>query len=109
MVRNIKEGVKDTINIGFININGTNMTSWPDMEEELNLHEIEIVGIVETHIRNRAKWEGKYYKLIGKGRDIKKKRGGGIAFMIKKRQDWEIEEVALEENENTEDILACQI
>ena len=100
---------KEITKIGFININGTNAASWPDLEEEFNDNELKIVGIVETHLRNKGKWNGKYFKMITKGREKKKKRGGGTAIMINNEKGWEFEEIEMEENEETEDIIACLI
>ena len=40
-----------------------------------------------------------------KGRDKKKKKGGGIAFMTKKNKGWEMEIVEIGASEEQEDIL----
>ena len=106
---NKEKNNKHVVNIGFININGTNITYWPDIEEEFKENKIDIIGIVETHLKNRSTWNGKYYKMIAKGREKKKKKGGGIALVIEKERNWEVEEIELDDNEDTEDILACLI
>ena len=36
---------------------------------------------METHLRNKGKWNGKCYKMITKRREKKKKRGGGINYL----------------------------
>ena len=59
---------------GFININRAKMNTWADIEEELKEGGLEVVGIVETHMRNRSKWEGTYYKMEAKGREKGKKK-----------------------------------
>ena len=40
---------KGIIKIGYININGINITSTVDLEEECKDRELEIIGITETH------------------------------------------------------------
>ena len=47
--------------------------------------------------------------MIAKGRDKRKKKGGGIAIMIRKEKNWKVEEIYIEESEDNEDILACFI
>ena len=49
---------KERIEIGYININGLNITSTIDLEEERKEHELEIASITETHLRNKSKWKG---------------------------------------------------
>ena len=63
-----KQG-KGIIKIGYININGINITSTIDLEEECKDHGLEIIGITETHLRNKSKWDGTHYRLEAKGRE----------------------------------------
>ena len=100
-----KQG-KEIIKIGYININGLNITSTIDSEEECKDYELEIIGITETHLRNKSKWDGKYYRLEAKGRERRNRKGGGVALMINKRNDWETEEIDIGNSEDQEDILA---
>ena len=72
--------------IGYIHINGQNIISTIDLEE-CKEHELEIIGITETHLRNKSKWEGKYYRLEAKGREKRNKKG--VALMINKQNDCE--------------------
>ena len=74
--------------IGFININGMNATKIVDLEEEWEEEKLDIIGIVETHIKGDTKWEGKYYKMEGRGRGHDSKKGGGIALMVRKEKGW---------------------
>ena len=78
---------KGIIKIGYININGINIASTIDLEEECKDHELEIIGITETHLRNKSKWDGTYYRLEAKGREKRNKKGGGVALMINKHND----------------------
>ena len=93
------------LKFGFININGVKTNTWGDIEEEFKEEELEVVCIVETHMRNRSSWEGKYYRMEAKGRDKAKKRGGGIAIMIGKNKGWVFEEFTLQESAIQEDML----
>ena len=95
---------KGIIKIGYININGINITSTIDLEEECKDHELEIMGITETHLRNKSKWDGTHYRLEAKGRDKRNKKGGGVALMINKHNDWETEEIDLGNSEDQEDV-----
>ena len=97
------------IKIGYININGLNITSTIDLEEECKDHELEIIGITEIHLRNKSKWDGKYYRLEAKGREKRNKKGGGVALMINKQNDWETEEIDIGNSEDQEDILLWSV
>ena len=72
-----KDERKDEIKIGFININGLTLSTLIELEEEGEEQDLEIISIVETKLRNRSIWEGKYYRVETKGREKKKKKGGG--------------------------------
>ena len=100
---------KGIIKIEYININGINITSTIDLEEECKDHGLEIIGITETHSRNKSKWDGTHYRLVAKGREKRNKKGGGVALMINKQNDWETEEMDLGNSEDQEDILVWTV
>ena len=78
---------------GFLNVNGIKVSSLPDLEEEWKENDLDIIALVETHIRGESTWEGKYYKMEGKGRNLNTKQGGGAAILIRKGLNWNIEEI----------------
>ena len=100
---------KGIIKIGYININGINITSTIDLEEECKDHELEIIGITETHLRNKSKWDGTHYRLEAKGREKRNKKEGGVALMINKHNDWETEEIDLGNSDDQEDMLVWSV
>ena len=57
------------VKIGFININVVKLSTWADIEDEFEEGGLAVVGVVATHLRNRSKWEGNYYRMEAKGRD----------------------------------------
>ena len=58
------------IKIGYINVNGLDIPSTIDLfKEECKEQELEIIGLTETHLRNKSKWEGIYYRLETKRRE----------------------------------------
>ena len=97
-----KQG-KGIIKTGYTNINGLNITSTIDLEEECKDHELEIIGIMETHLRNKSNWDGTYYRLEAKGREKRNKKG--VALMINKQNDWETEEIDIGNSKDQEDLL----
>ena len=66
---------------------------------------MEIIGITEIHLRNKSKWDGTYYRLEAKGREKRNKKGGGVALMINKQNDWETEEIDIGNLKDQEGIL----
>ena len=69
---------------------------------------MEIIGITETHLRNKSKWDGTHYRLEAKGREKRNKKGG-VALMINKHNDWETEEIDLGNSEDQEDMLIWSV
>ena len=45
------------IRVGSVNINGSNMKLWPDIKDEANMNNLEILAQTETHLRNNYNWE----------------------------------------------------
>ena len=70
---------------------------------------MEIIGITETHLRNKSKWDGTHYRLEATGREKRNKKGGGVALMINKHNDWETEEIDLGNSEDQEDMLVWTV
>ena len=56
-------------------------------------------------MRNKRKWDGTHYRLEAKGREKRNKKGGGVALMINKHNDWETEEIDIGNSEDQEGIL----
>ena len=70
---------------------------------------MEIIGITETHLRNKSKWDGTHYRLEAKGREKRNNKGGGVALMINKHNDWETEEIDLGNSDDQEDMLVWSV
>ena len=47
---------------------------------------MEIIGITETHLRNKSKWDGTYYRLEAKGREKRNKKRRRSSFNNQKVQ-----------------------
>ena len=97
------------VKIGFININGINSTKIQDLEEEWKEEKLEIIGMVETHIKGEFKWEGEFFVLEGKGRKMNSKKGGGIGIMIRKDEGWSGERVNISQEWENDDVLVSRI
>ena len=100
---------KEKIQIGLINVNGMNMDTWPDIDEEAKQNNYDLLALTETHMRNDYTWEGQHYKMEGKGRTKNDRKGGGIALMTLKNKNWKINIIEEGNQIEHEDIVTYRV
>ena len=68
-----------------MNVNGWGVGKFEDVCEELYVCGLDIVGLTETHLRERQDMTGHRdrYRMITKGRSKWTKAGGGVALLVR--------------------------
>ena len=92
-------------------MNGWGVGKYEDMCDEMHECGLDIIGLNETHLRDRIEMNSNpdRYKMIGKGRNIWKKQGGGVGVLIRNSLPVSIEEIEVNDCMECEDILVLKI
>ena len=94
-----------------MNVNGWGVGKFEDICEELYASGLDLVGLSETHLRERQNMTGRLdrYRMITKGRSRWTKAGGGVALLIRNNFHLLTDEIELDDNQECEDILCVRI
>ena len=106
-----ERGVKrdGCMKIGCLNVRGWGIGKLDDLSRELNEWNLDIVGLTETHLRDRVLEEGFDYVMVCKGRCKQERMGGGVALLYRKERNFVFEEVDIGNSAMSEDILVMKV
>lgn len=79
--------------LAFLNTNGWSEGKWRALIEEGK--EYDLIGIGETGWHDSVEWSEGGWVVIGRGRQIGQKKGGGVGIIMKEKEGRSIEEVKL--------------
>ena len=80
-----------------------------DLHEEMKIHDITVMGVVETQMRERQEMDNDEYIMIGKGRSKQTRKGGGIGIILRKNGGIEMEEIESGNHALEEDIMVVKL
>jgi hypothetical protein len=92
-----------------VNIRGWGVGKMDDICAEMENWDMDIMGLVETQLRERVKDDHDKYRMIGKGRSIQTRKGGGVAVLVRKDREIEVEEFEVGEDGVSEDIIGVRV
>jgi hypothetical protein len=96
------------VNIGCVNIRGWGVGKMVDICEEMENRDMDIMGLVETQLRERVKDDHAKYSMLAKGRTLQVRKGGGVAILVRKDKEIEVVEVNMGEDSASEDIIGVR-
>jgi len=79
--------------LAFLNTNGWSEGKWRSLIEEGK--DYDVIGIGETGWHDSIEWSEGGWEVIGRGRQIGEKKGGGVGIIMKEKEGRNIEEVRL--------------
>ena len=80
-----------------------------DVYEEMRIHDVTLMGVVETQMRERQEVENDEYIMIGKGRSKQVRKGGGIGIILRKNRGVTMEELESGNKAMDEDIMIVKL
>ena len=92
-----------------MNVRGWGVGKCDDLYEEMRTHEVTVMGVVETQMREKLKVENDEYVMIGKGRSKQVRKGGGVGVILRKNKGVEMEELESGNNAMDEDIMIVKL
>ena len=76
---------------------------------ELEAHQMDIVGVTETQMRENGCLRSGKYEMFYMGRKKQQTRGGGVGVIVCMEAGCDVEEISVGESEMSEGILAVKI
>ncbi len=97
------------VQVGLINIRGLGLGKYEDLCKELEAHQMDIVGVTETQMRENGCLRSGKYEMFYKGRKKQQTKGGGVGVIVRMEAGYDVEEISVGESEMSEDILAVKV
>ena len=66
--------------VGCVNVRGGGNGKFEDACKELNEWKLDVVGVIETYLRDEVRMNSSEYVMIGKGRKKKETLGGSVVY-----------------------------
>ena len=97
--------------IGCLNVNGMNVGKLEDVMTECKEWKLDVLCLTETHLREELEFQDERYsyRVVCKGRSKQKKKGGGIALLVRKECDITCEMVSVGDCEMSEDLMGIKL
>ena len=68
-----------------------------------------MVGVTETHLRDKVRMDSSEYVMIGKGHKKRETLGGGVAFLHRKERNFKVDVIDVGNSTMSEDVLAVGV
>ena len=101
----------EEMKLGYMNVDGLNVGKIEDIMNECYDWSLDVVCLTETHLRENLEIDENVhkYRVIGKGRSKQRKKGGGLAVMVRKECNIVCEILDVGESDMSEDIMIVKL
>ena len=92
-----------------MNVRGWGVGKCDDLHEEMKIHDVTVMGVVETQMRERQEIVNDEYVMIGNGRSKQTRKGGEIGIILRKDRGIEMEEIESGNHAMEEDLMVVKL